>query len=109
MAPLGFGVTMYRGQLMDASCYNQNRETTGKKVWVQCVPSASTTSFALRANGKVRMLNDAGNNKAMAAYQEGLLKINKRGDMNVTVDGSRHGDTINVEGISARGSNTSVH
>jgi hypothetical protein len=109
LSALGFGITMYRGQLMDASCYNQNREVTGQKIWVRCAPTASTTSFAIRANGSVRMLDDDGNAKAAAAFKEGILKRDKNGDMPVTIDGRRHGDTIKVEGISARGSNISVH
>jgi outer membrane protein assembly factor BamB len=105
-AGLSFGVEMYTGQLMDASCYNQN---SGSKPWAQCVPSASTTNFAIHTNGKVRMLDTAGDNKAEAAIQEGNLKLNKRGDMRVTIDGWRHGNTINVEGIHSPGSNVSVH
>ena len=102
-----FGITMYRGQLMDASCYQQNQ--ANEKVWSQCVPTATTTTFAVHANGSVRMLDDAGNQKAMTALKEGNLKVDKRGDMPVTIDGSRQGNTIKVEGIRARGSEISVH
>jgi hypothetical protein len=107
MVALSFGITMYRGQLMDASCYQQNQ--SNGKVWSQCVPTASTTAFAVHANGKVRMLDDAGNQKAMAALKEGDLKVDKRGDMPVTIDGWRQGNTIKVEGIRAPGSDVSVH
>jgi hypothetical protein len=109
MAGFSFAQTMYRGQLMDASCYNQNHATAGEKVWVQCAPTASTTTFAVRANGSVRMLDEAGNDKAMTALKNGDLKSDKNGDMPVTIDGWRHGNTIKVEGIRARGSNVSVH
>jgi len=108
-AALSFGLTMYRGQLMDASRYNQNRANTGQKIWVQCAPTAATTSFAVHTNGGVRMLDEAGNNKATAAFQQGNLKNDKNGDMPVTVAGWRHGNTIKVESIRARGSNVSVH
>jgi len=66
---LSFGLTWYRGQLMDASCYNQNQNNMAGKIWVKCAPTASTTTFAIHANGKVRMLDDAGNAKAMAAFK----------------------------------------
>jgi hypothetical protein len=39
----------------------------------------------------------------------GALKRDKNGDMPVVIDGWRNGDTIKVEGISARGSGISVH
>jgi len=106
---LSFGLTWYRGQLMDASCYNQNQNNMAGKIWVKCAPTASTTTFAIHANGKVRMLDDAGNAKAMAAFKEGTLKVDSNGDMPVKIDGYRHGNTIQVEGISARGSNVTVH
>jgi hypothetical protein len=109
IAAFSFALTMYRGQLMDASCYNQNHATAGEKVWVQCAPTAATTAFAIHANGNIRMLDDAGNNKAMAAFKDGALKTDRNGDMPVTIDGYRHGNTIKVEGIRARGSNVSVH
>ena len=109
MAGLSFGITMYRGQLMDASCYNANQSNTGEKVWVRCAPTAATTSFAIHTNGKIRMLDEAGNNKAETAFTSGVLKRDKNGDMPVTIDGWRHGNTIKVEGIRARGSETSVH
>ena len=108
-AGLSFGVEMYRGQLMDASCYNQDHAQTAGKAWVQCAPSAATTNFAVHTEGKIRMLDSAGDAKAEAAIQQGDLKVNKHGDMPVTIDGSRHGNTIDVEGIRAPGSNTSVH
>jgi len=109
MAGLSFGVTMYRGQLMDASCYNQNQSVTGQKAWVRCVATPSTTNFAIHTRGRIRMLDNQGDYKAEAAFQDGLLRVDKRGDIPVTIDGRRHGNTIRVEGIEARGSNTSVH
>jgi hypothetical protein len=107
-AALSFGITMYRGQLMDASCYNQNPAEGGKS-WVRCAPTDSTTSFAIHSNGKVRMLDAVGNDKAEAAFKEGILKRDKNGDMPVVVAGWRHGNTIQVESIRARGSETSIH
>lgn len=101
-------VTMYRGQLIDAACYQQN-QSSGEKVWVTCAPTASTTTFAIHTDGKIRMLDAAGNEKAKAAFQQGLLKRDANTDMPVVIDGYRHGDTIQVEGIRARKSDTSVH
>jgi len=105
---LGFGITFYNGQLVDAACYNQNSNTSGEKVWVKCAPTAATT-FAIHANGKIRMLDNGGNDKVLTAFKNGDLKRDKNGDMPVVVSGHRHGDTITVEGVRARGSDTSVH
>jgi hypothetical protein len=107
-AGLMFGITQYHGQLMDASCYNQG-DRQMEKSWVQCAPTTATTTFAIHTGGRVRMLDDAGNAKASAAFQEGVLKRDPNGDMPVVVSGYRHGNTIRVEGIRARGSDTSVH
>ncbi|HTS24704.1 MAG TPA: hypothetical protein VMH81_02450 [Bryobacteraceae bacterium] len=109
-AALSFGApVVYRGQLMDAGCYNQNQSQSGEKSWVRCAPQGSTTSFAVHTNGRVRMLDQAGNDKAEAAFQHGDLKRDRNGDMPVVIYGSRHGNTIMVESIRARGSDTSIH
>jgi len=108
LATLSFALTYYHGQLMDAGCVNQNGANTGK-VWVRCAPTAATTNFAIHTNGRVRMLDQAGNAKAVAAMEQGLLKRDRNGDVPVMIDGYRHGNTIKVEGIQARGSETSVH
>jgi hypothetical protein len=76
---------------------------------VRCAPTASTTTFAIHTDGAIRMLDDAGNAKAEVALKDGDLKTDKNGDMPVSVDGWRHGNTIKVEGIRARGSDISVH
>jgi len=99
----------YHGQLMDAACYNQNAHQSAQKIWVQCAPTDATTLFAIHTNGKVRMLDSTGNTKAETAYKNGILKRDPNGDMPVVVDGRRQGNTITVEGIRARGSETSVH
>ena len=101
-------VYLYRGQLMDASCYNQNPSAAGK-AWVRCAPTNATTSFAIHTDGKVRMLDSAGNTKALAALQAGDLRRDKNGDMPVVIDGRRHGSTIQVEGIRAHKSDVTVH
>jgi len=108
-AALSLAVEMYHGQLMDASCYNQNASQAAGKIWVKCAPTDATTAFAIHTDGKVRMLDSAGNDKASAALKEGVLKHDPNGDMPVIIDGVRHGNTIDVEGIRARGSDVSVH
>jgi len=55
------------------------------------------------------MLDTTGNDKAETALKQGILKRDKNGDMPVEVSGRRHGNTIKVESIRARGSETSVH
>jgi hypothetical protein len=108
-AASGNAITMYRGQLMDASCYQQNLSNTSGKIWVTCAPTDTTTTFAIHTNQRVRMLDAAGNDKAQAAFKQGILKRDPNSDMPVVVAGYRHGNTIKVENIRARGSNTSVH
>lgn len=109
MVMMSFGLTRYRGQLMDASCYSQNPSMTGQKVWVRCAPTDATINFAIHTNGKIRMLDSKGNDKALTAYKDGDLKRDKNGDMPVIVDGYRHGNTIAVEGIRGHKSAISVH
>jgi len=106
---LSFAIDMYRGQLVDASCYNQNSSQTQGKIWVRCAPKDTTTTFAIHTEGKIRMLDAQGNNKVEAALKEGLLKRDSNGDMPVVIDGSLHGNTLHVEGVRARGSDISVH
>jgi hypothetical protein len=55
------------------------------------------------------MLDAAGNTKAEAAFQNGILKHDANGDVPVVIAGYRHGNTIKVESVRARGSDTSIH
>ena len=96
--------TTYRGQLMDASCYNQNASNRGEKIWVRCAPTQSTTSFAIHTRQGIRMLDASGNDKARAAFQSGALNRDKNTDMPVVISGARHGKTIAVDHIRARAS-----
>ena len=109
VAGLGFAITPYHGQLMDASCYSQMGKQAEGKAWVQCAPTQATTTFAIHADGKVRMLDNGGNAKASEALEQGILKRDNNGDMPVVVMGYRHGNTIKVESIRAHGSDTSIH
>ena len=114
VAGIGFAVdrddpAMYHGQLMDASCYNQNQTSNTGKLWVTCAPKDSTTAFAIHTDGRIRMLDAAGNSKVEDALHQNMLKRDPNGDMPVVIDGWRHGNTIQVEGIRARGSDESLH
>jgi hypothetical protein len=71
-------ITVYRGQLMDASCCQQNSSNTSGKIWVTCGPSDTTTNFAIHTNWRVRMLDAAGNDKAETAFKQGILKGSRR-------------------------------
>ena len=108
---LSFGMQEWHGKLMDANCYNQNAsaKTSGERIVVTCAPTSSTTTFAFKYGGKVRMLDAAGNDKAAAAVQQGLVKTGKDNDVDVAINGTRHGNTIKVESIRGHKSNTSVH
>ena len=112
-AGLSFAAEEFRGKLIDAACYNKNSpsqvKATDEKLGQTCAPTATTTDFALQAAGKVRMFDAAGNAKAAEAFQKGLLKSDKDGDFHVSIMGSRHKDTINVESVRAHKSDTSVH
>jgi len=110
---LSFGmVVQYHGKLLDANCYNQNgasRRVNGERMVVTCAPTASTSEFAIRTNGKVRMFDTAGNQKAATAIQDGLVKPSKDHDVDVAIYGTRHGNTIKVETIRNHKSETAVH
>lgn len=105
---LGFAST-YKGQLMDASCYKQNPSHQGEKTWVRCAPTPSTTSFAIHTMHGTRLLDNAGNDKARIALQNGQLNRDKNTDMPVVISGVRHGNTITVANIRARASNNTAH
>src|SRR5579859_4818557 len=88
----------YTGKLIDATCAAQK----GK----DCTPTASTTSFALEASGKVLRFDAAGNNKATAALKEHDSSANRSKDpsagsagVNATVSGTASGDQLKVDAI----------
>ena len=53
----------FTGRLIDASCYDQQKNAT------TCDPSATTTAFALLVSGKAYKLDDAGNAKTVEALK----------------------------------------
>ena len=105
----GFALEEWRGKLIDAACYGKNSTSQTKSMAQTCAPTASTKDFAIQTSGKVRMLDAAGNAKAAEAFQKGLLTSDKEGDFHVSIMGSRHHDTINVESVRAHKSDTAVH
>lgn len=111
-AGLSIAAENWRGKLMDADCYSKNvpsQTKPGDKVAVACAPTASTVNFAIETDGKIRLLDPAGNSKAAAAFQDGLLKSDHDGDYHVIITGSHQGHNIKVESIRAHKSDTSVH
>jgi|SRR5437667_4733318 len=109
-AGLSFAVEEYRGKLVDAACYKNSTSKSTEKVAQTCAPTASTVDFALlESGGKARMLDAAGNAKAAEAFQKGLLKADKDGDVHVSIMASKHHDSFKVESVRGHKSDTSVH
>ncbi|HUA59623.1 MAG TPA: hypothetical protein VML19_12770 [Verrucomicrobiae bacterium] len=57
----------FTGRLVDANCYDQQTE---QKNIGACVPTTSTSSFALFASGKLYKFDEEGNTKAAAAIKD---------------------------------------
>jgi hypothetical protein len=87
----------YSGKLLDAACYDQQKNATA------CSATSATTSFALDVSGKIFKLDGEGNSKAAAA-------IKNRADraepgkapakaVMATVSGNEKDGTITVENI----------
>ncbi len=105
----------WNGKLIDASCYDSNKAaptsavdhkaapTSGEKLDRDCAPTATTSTFAVHANGKVYRLDSSGNAKAAADMQGGAIKADKDGDVHVTVSGKMQGDTISVDNLKFAG------
>ena len=104
------------GKLIDAACYQSSKATagtpgqkadraSGENLDRTCAPTATTTAFAVHANGKVYMLDSSGNAKAAADLQGGAIKPDKDGDVHVTVSGKTQGDTVSVDSLKFAGKN----
>src|SRR5215831_4943607 len=95
----------WNAKLLDASCASSQastgQKTSSEKLAQACAPSATTTTFAIEANGKIFNLDPAGNEKAASAMKSGTLKPDKDGDFHATVNGTAQGDTIKVDSVSA--------
>jgi hypothetical protein len=87
----------YTGKLVDASCVEQQKKATG------CDASATTTSFALDANGMVYKLDSAGNAKASAALKGRADRVDpskpQSKDVMAKIEGTEKGGTITVSSI----------
>ena len=88
----------FSGQLIDASCTDkQTTEAT-------CMPSSSTTAFAVNVGGKVYKLDNSGNSKAVDALKS---RADRSTDPNaaqkaavvVKISGTKQGDTIQVDSL----------
>jgi hypothetical protein len=94
----------WNAKLLDASCASSNTSTgekkSSEKLAQACAPTATTTAFAIEANGKVYTLDPAGNEKAASAMKSGTLKPDKDGDFHATVQGTAQGNTIKVDSVS---------
>ena len=98
---------------MDAACYNTNQvnsQETGHKAYTAitgtCMPTASTTDFAVRlADGNTIKLDATGNSHAASAIQDGALMPNRKGVMRVRVSGTLEGEVLQTASFRpARGS-----
>jgi hypothetical protein len=98
----------WTGKLVDAACYDSKAtassagETTSKlgNIDKECAPTASTTSYAVHANGKFYKLDSSGNAKIAADLKSGAIKADKDGDVHASVTGSLEGNTIKVDTVS---------
>jgi hypothetical protein len=86
----------WSGRLVDATCADQQKTEA-------CVPTASTTAFALDASGKMLKLDPAGNAKASEALKgkDNNADRSKNPDRGITatVKGTLTADVIQVESI----------
>jgi len=92
----------WTGKALDASCYDTQKTTTKshEELARTCVPTASTTDFAIQTvAGKVYKVNSSGNSEFAADIRNGVLKKDSDGDIHATVTGSREGEMIKVDSI----------
>ncbi|MCC6364177.1 MAG: hypothetical protein IT165_11675 [Bryobacterales bacterium] len=87
-SPVAQSANTYSGTLVDSNCNPSTQRAA-------CEVSASTSSFALLANGKVYAFDNAGN----VAAQKELKSSGKTGTVSVTVTGKMSGAMIQVDNI----------
>jgi hypothetical protein len=94
---------VWRGKLLDASCYDQNGKL-GHEGSV-CAPTASTTNFAIKVrHGKVYKLDAMSNMKAQKAVEDGVVNANQYGDFRAQITGKREANGfVMVDSITHRG------
>jgi len=85
---MSFGAVWRGARLLDASCYGENGKV--RHIGSMCAPTESTTSFAMQTQiGHVYKLNALGNEKAEKAFQDGVIKPNRHGDVRARITGRR--------------------
>jgi hypothetical protein len=98
VSALAFADT-WSGKLVDATCADQQKAEA-------CVPTASTTAFALKTTDKVLKLDAAGNAKAAEALKSGENSAdrakNPNREVKATVQGTLSEDVIKVDSIAVR-------
>jgi hypothetical protein len=87
----------WTGKLLDTSCLDQ------KKDMATCQANDATTAFALEVSGKTYRLDDAGNQKAIAALKG---RADRAADpaaaaapVNAKITGTRDGEVLKVDSI----------
>jgi hypothetical protein len=86
----------FSGRLLDASCTDQQKKETA------CQPTSTTTMFAIDIAGKVFMLDNSGNVKAVDALKNRADRSSDPNNLSkaavvVKIAGTKDGDTIKVD------------
>lgn len=90
----------WTGTLVDADCVHQQMsqkapDASQPSMIRACPASESTKSFAVVvSSGEIYNLNSAGNAKAAGTIHSGKSQV--------TIDGTRHGHTINVKTVDSQ-------
>jgi hypothetical protein len=90
----------YSGKLLDASCYDQQKNVGS------CDATGNTRAFALEVSGTVYKLDSAGNSKASAAIKNRADRSDpskpQPKEVMAKVDGTEKGGIIAVESIAVQ-------
>lgn len=94
-AALCFGES-FNGKLVDSSCLDQQHGSQKSA----CVPTASTTAFAIETqDGQTLKLDNTGNTKAAEMLRGTNVASAPASEISVTVTGTKSGKTLRVESI----------
>jgi hypothetical protein len=99
----------WNAKLLDANCSALSptaisvHKKASEKLVKTCAPSASTTSFAIIADGKIYKLDIPSDAKAEAAMKDGSVKADPDGDVQAAVSGTIQGDRFKVDSITGKG------
>ncbi len=91
----------FTGRLIDASCADQPSQARHAAT---CIPTSSTTAFALDASGTVYKLDAAGNQKAQAALKSRADRSKDQnsppaGHITAKISGTLEGDMLKVDNL----------